>query len=273
MFCEPVPVAISIGADPEFFIRKRQHFVSGHIFECGTKDKPQPTEHGSVQVDGVALECNVRPAKTKQEFIQNTTGVISDLERLIKVKSPDHSLVTRPAVFFGNKKLAALPEEIGKLGCTPDFNAYTRAQNLAPDSTLPIRTGSGHVHIGWTNVVNPREKKHFDLCCAIVKELDYYLGLPSLLWDKDRRRRSLYGKAGAFRPKPYGLEYRVLSNKWLETPGLMGYVFDQSIRAVNSVMEKDTLFSAYGLAAQSCINSSYVWWRESYPSLAKEILR
>src|SRR3546814_1862742 len=53
-------------------------------------------------------------------------------------------------------------------------------------------------------------------CSDLVKQLDWYLGLWSLGKDKDKVRRSLYGKAGACRIKPYGVEYRVLSNFWIK---------------------------------------------------------
>jgi hypothetical protein len=48
-----------------------------------------------------------------------------------------------------------------------------------------------------------------------VKQLDWYLGGWSLQKDPDPIRRRLYGKAGACRYKPYGVEYRVLSNFWV----------------------------------------------------------
>ena len=50
-----------------------------------------------------------------------------------------------------------------------------------------------------------------------MKQLDWYLGAWSLKMDPDPTRRLLYGKAGACRYKPYGVEYRVLSNFWLTT--------------------------------------------------------
>lgn len=263
---------LTIGADPEFFVRKGKHFISGHIFECGTKAVPMRTQHGSIQVDGIALECNVKPSTTKEEFITNVKGVTSDLRSLIRSVEPGCELVARPSIFFGNKKLAALPEHVGKLGCTPDFNAYTRSQISAPDGGSPVRTGAGHLHLGWTKVANPRNKAHFDECCSLVKELDYYLGLPSLLWDNDVRRRSLYGRAGAFRPKPYGLEYRVLSNKWLETSGLVGYVFEQAQKCFSKWERGVRLDFFYDGAAEEYINTSRVNWRELTPSLAKELV-
>jgi hypothetical protein len=46
----------------------------------------------------------------------------------------------------------------------------------------------------------------------------------------------MYGAAGAFRPKPYGVEYRVLSNAWLTTEDRMRFVFDQTVAAVNDLI-------------------------------------
>jgi hypothetical protein len=56
-------------------------------------------------------------------------------------------------------------------------------------------------------------------------------------WDKDKERRKLYGKPGAFRPKPYGCEYRVLSNAWVDKPEVASLLF-RTITDVVSELKK-----------------------------------
>jgi hypothetical protein len=59
-----------------------------------------------------------------------------------------------------------------------------------------------------------------------------FLGLWSVINDPDTRRRQLYGKAGAIRFKPYGIEYRTLSNFWLADPKLIEKVWDMTAFAI-----------------------------------------
>jgi hypothetical protein len=74
-------------------------------------------------------------------------------------------------------------------------------------------------------------------CAVLVKQLDSVLFPVSLLWDTDHRRRALYGTPGSFRPKTYGLEYRVLSNKWLVDEGLAAWVYDATIWSMRMLGE------------------------------------
>lgn len=273
----PVTRDITIGADPEFFVRKGNHYISAHEFPFGTKTKPQRTPHGFIQIDGVAVECNVRPSKTRDEFINNTRGVIEDAASQLGLHSDDLcSLVTRPSIFFGRKKLTQLPPWAGELGCRPDFDAYTGRQTRSPDPNTPFRTASGHIHIGWTENELLTDKKHFDLCCRMAQQLDYVIGLPSLLWDKDKRRRELYGQAGAFRPKPYGMEYRVLSNKWTETEKHIGWVFDATLTGVLQVLNNSQEFyypGKFGEFARTALREHDDRWFRDNPALAEVLIQ
>ena len=261
-----------IGADPEFFVRRKNHWISGHIFDCGTKTHPKPMMMGKCQVDGIALEINVTPAASRVRFEANVLGAKQELERFIQKTDKDVRLVAKPSIFFGHQRLSKLPEVAADLGCQPDFNAYEGEVNPRPNKGSPIRTGAGHIHIGWMKDANVKSRSHIETCCELTKQLDYYLGLPSLLWDTDTRRRTLYGQAGAFRPKPYGLEYRVLSNKWTETRKHIGWVFDQTVKAFRWWENGVKLDEGYRGFAQTAINSGLSDWDKTHPDLAKSIL-
>ena len=78
----------------------------------------------------------------------------------------------------------------------------------------------GHIHIGY-------DKIDFDTSIKLLKLFDYFLGVPSIVLDRDTERRKMYGNAGCFRLKEYGFEYRTLSNFWLQSTELMEWVWDQ----------------------------------------------
>jgi hypothetical protein len=164
-----------------------------------------------------------------------------------------------------------LPLEARELGCEPDFNAYTHDKNPRPNGMQPFRTGSGHVHVGWGKDLN-YDEQHIAACEALSMELDYYLGLPSLSWDKDNRRRELYGKAGTFRPKSYGVEYRVLSNAWLAEDRTMEFVFNQTKKAFVNWQKGFSLYKKYGQFAREVVDNSVADWQQMNPAVVADIL-
>jgi hypothetical protein len=224
---------IKIGCDPEVFIRNENslQFACAHNLVPGTKEKPFPVPYGAVQVDGMALEFNIDPVTNADDFVRNVTRVYHELGNM----AHPYKLVPVPTANFNAQVFEDAPAEAKILGCEPDFNAYTGQANPRPQGDRPFRTASGHVHIGWTEGVDPHGRGHFEDCKDVVKMLDCILGLQSLSYDKDKQRRSLYGKAGAFRPKSYGVEYRVLSNRWLTSEELMRWVFEATVKGVELV--------------------------------------
>lgn len=256
---------ITIGCDPELFIRnkKTKQFISAHNLIPGTKEKPYATPFGAIQVDGVAAEFNITPANSAAVFSQNITQTIMELQKRI---GPDNELVYEPIAKFNTEYFDKLPAHVKELGCNPDFNAWTNQVNPAPEAKGDLyatRTASGHVHIGWTKDQDPNDPSHIEDCNMVVRNLDYYLGLPSLMWDRDNRRRALYGMAGACRYKPYGVEYRTLSNKWLTDPQLITYVWNGAFYAVHNLFSgHDPIEEKLGKSAQELIDSNTIWWKQ-----------
>lgn len=252
----------TIGADPEFFVKNFGKLVSAHGLVPGSKETPFKVPKGAVQVDGMALEFNIDPADNYDEFETNMSTVMDSIIEMV----PGYEIFVEPVADFGLEYIQAQPDEAKELGCSPDFNAYTGLANPRPDANTPFRTASGHVHIGWTDEpVDIEDEGHLAACRALTKSLDVWLGLPSLLWDEDDRRRSLYGAAGAFRPKPYGMEYRVLSNKWISDPVLRSLVYHNTIEAIKATFDDEKAGDKTFLdaTAQEIIGKTKENWLES----------
>tara|TARA_Y100000310_G_scaffold344692_1_gene458843 strand:- start:3479 stop:4264 length:786 start_codon:yes stop_codon:yes gene_type:complete len=242
---------ILIGADPELFVKQNGELVTGYGLIPGTKAQPHPVKDGAVQVDGMALEFNITPADSEDGFVFNITSVLTQLRDMV----PEHELILEPSVVFSEKNMEGLPPEAVDLGCDPDFNAYTYGMNPAPDGEGGTRTAAGHVHIGWTEGEDTSDDGFFGQCAELVKFLDLFVGIPSILYDGDKKRREMYGRAGAFRPKPYGVEYRVLSNAWLKSERRMRQVYTQTLAAIDAIMGDGVDINQYG-GVEVVINQS-----------------
>lgn len=229
---------ILIGCDPELFVYTDKGTpVSAHDLIPGTKVEPHEVDKGAVQVDGVAAEFNIVPAKTEDEFVRNIVRVEAQLLEILHKQNNKLVLRATPTIKFTRRMWEAIPEDAKMLGCEPDFNAYSMGRNPKPHTNKLMRTGSGHIHISWGQ--NPDEVKRpwMHHVGELVYHLDHHLYPQSLKWDTDEERRELYGQEGAFRPKPYGVEYRVLSNKWVETEKTMRYVYKTALACTTRWLE------------------------------------
>lgn len=244
---------ITIGCDPELFVMQDGKFRSAHGLIPGTKEHPHKVENGAVQVDGMALEFNIDPVDNVDDFVRFNKSVMKQMKDMV----PNYDFAIVPSCRFNGNHFRAQPEEAKELGCTPDYNAYTMEENPRPDNKTTMRTASGHIHIGFCEGADPNSIDHMIRCAVLVKQLDCYLGLPSLLFDGNKTRRSMYGAAGAFRPKPYGVEYRVLSNAWLLTEDRMRFVYEQTVAAVNKLLDGERAIESVGeMYLQNAINNS-----------------
>lgn len=220
-----------VGADPELFIFKDGRPIPA---ECipGDKQEPYIVPGGAIQRDGMAAEFNIDPVTTFEDFVKNFDLVIDALKSHLPKGC---TLEAFPAVTFDPEVFDPAPDELKTLGCSPDYNAWTGQLNPPPNPENPyLRCAGGHLHIGWQDD-GEFDDQHVLNCRDLTKQLDYYLGLWSLQNDPDTHRRKLYGKAGACRLKPYGVEYRVLSNFWVFDNNLRKKVWNRLCYAIDAI--------------------------------------
>ena len=255
---------ITVGSDVELFVYDGFQHIPAYDLIPGTKARPFPVPDGMVQVDGMAVEFGIDPSSTRQQFSSKLASVRRTLTGMLHQHGNKITPVVLPTCLFDKKVFDAAPLAAKELGCEPDFNAYTDGEkNPRPEpGDAPVRTAGGHVHIGWTSDVDPFHPNHMQACCMLTKMLDIHLGLPSVFWDSDEKRRTLYGKAGAFRPKPYGMEYRTLSNAWLKAPALVEFVFDQTMVAFNRLMDGSVDYLNIAESVQNTINSNALSYKD-----------
>lgn len=218
--------AITIGADPELFMCKGAHLVSAINRWGGTKEQPRPLGIGegfNVLEDNVMVEFNIPPASSEHQFVENIQRGLGVIEDRIREMGFDMSL--RASGHFSEEELSDWQAFV--FGCDPDYNAYTGETNVKPnvDNNPTFRSCGGHVHVGCGKLSFEEIQKAVAFC-------DLHMGIPSMFLDLDTDRKQLYGKAGAFRVKPYGFEYRTLSNFWIFHPDLISWVYHATSKAV-----------------------------------------
>lgn len=244
---------VKIGCDPELFLSSGKKTISAYGVIPGDKANPHKVKNGAVQVDGMALEFNIDPAEDAKTFSKNISSVLTQLKEMI----PEGTKFNiSPVAYFGEDYIKSQPKEAIELGCDPDFNAWNKGErNPRPNGNTSLRTASGHIHIGWDSNLDIQDPDHLEACMMMVKQLDVVLLPISMLWDKDDVRRDMYGAPGAFRPKPYGVEYRVLSNAWIKKAYLRQFIFDITKTCFDMLVNGRNVISGnFGGSVNSCIN-------------------
>jgi hypothetical protein len=219
------------GADPELMLLTPEGKLTSAIpVVPGTKEKPHKVTCGAVQHDNVMAEFNVNPSGTDDEFVHNMREVLRELSDMIAPLT----LVARASANFPK---AELDDDVAKVfGCDPDFDSWTLQMNDI-DGTAGLetfRSAGGHFHIGEKDATKEMLQDPYGKV-EVVKMLDIFQGIVSVAIDDDKtapKRRALYGRAGAHRPKDYGVEYRALGNFWVRSPDLVTMMYELADRAV-----------------------------------------
>ena len=205
-----------LGADPEFFVVNHNNSPINVINVIkNSKSNPIINKNHIYYYDNVAFEMNFVPARSSNEFVYTIKEGLSIANNIIH----PYKLIANSCVEFyeSDEKNSNFFE----VGCEPDINAYTLSYNkINPDiykHTLE-RYAGGHIHMGGTSSDLIQDEA---IKPVFVYMLDLFVGIPSVILDHDvesYKRKRVYGHAGNYRPKEYGLEYRVLSPFWIRSP-------------------------------------------------------
>jgi hypothetical protein len=223
---------ITLGADPEVLLTELYtgSFKSVIGLVGGTKEKPIPVEGFdgfSLLEDNVALELNMPPAANEGEFeLFCITGL--DIVNSF-AKNTNLKVSKKTSGIYSDQELSSDAARV--FGCSEDWNAWTLDVNPTPKAeNSNLRTAAGHIHIGW-------EKPNMKQAIQVVRLMELLLFKEDYL-HFDPIRKQLYGKSGAFRPKPYGVECRSFGNWWFLNPKKYArYVFRLASYAVNNVVD------------------------------------
>ena len=214
-----------IGADPEVFlkIKDTDFFVPSLDMIGGSKESPLRVDKGALQEDNVAAEFNVDPTDNAEEFSNTVFHVMDQLNDKVgnNVELSIQASAEFEAEMLDDPRAQAI-------GCDPDFNAYTNKQNKyeIDYETSGVRYAGGHIHLGSKSITTkPKE------LLALVKMMDLHVGTLLTFLDTDTKRLRHYGRAGNYRVKPYGVEYRTASNFWLTSRELTKDIHKLSQRA------------------------------------------
>lgn len=223
-----------IGTDPELFAfdKVKKKYISAHALIPGTKETPHPVDGGAVQVDGMALEFNIVPDTNLSTVWERIVQVRGELEAMLPA-----AVITKaiPYIDFDFDVFDDTPDTAKELGCEPDYSAYTFEPNRLPADakTSRRRTTSGHIHLGWTEGAAITSADHIVKCGQMVQQLEMVVGSVCTILEGNEGllRKQLYGKAGSFRPKHYGLEYRTPASTWIRDENKAALVLEATVIA------------------------------------------
>lgn len=242
---------LTIGSDPELFVYENGVLSSAIGKVGGTKENPRNYRGVSLQEDNVLLEFNTKPvgmSTTGSKFRTEVVRALNHVQKFCDVRGMTPRIESSNV--FTEENLRAYGPEALEFGCDPDFNAHTSTMNPAPDPNTLMRTAGGHLHVGYNSRNTDAEAE------AIIRACDLYLGVPSVMMDQDTERRTIYGRAGAYRKKPYGVEYRSLSNFWLKNHSYMEWAGSQIFRSYREHTFIDARVLNEWELVQECINTS-----------------
>jgi hypothetical protein len=215
--------APTIGTDAEcFFERDGQVIPADNLLPPEEAALDVAGVPGAVFFDGIQAELrsssngcrafvldNVRHAMQKLDQVGRTAEAILDFSGAREITADILAMVRDPrATRFGCE-----PHQSARLGGGVDRIKVKLEEQL-------ITYAGAHIHLG-SSWIRTAEKR-----LRVARVADVIMNLPLVMIEdpvSDALRRQVYGKAGCYRDKPYGVELRTPSSQLLKHPALLSF--------------------------------------------------
>ena len=233
----------TVGLDVEGFIMHRGQFYPATGLIGGNKKSPRRIECGALQEDNVMFEINVDPSNDPATLRKNIDTVVAQLNDCVQSRlGKKAKCLFIPHAEFNPDVLYSSPN-FGEFGCDADFDAYSGVQYQYPDfAEGTTRWAGGHLHIGHPVLTHP------GVNADMVKYLDemilsFYMDLHPEELKSSRIKH--YGRAGNYRNKTYGLEYRSLPPGWIFDDSFISIAYDYIDTAIRDLLNDRNLSDMY----------------------------
>lgn len=219
-----------VGSDPEFFLEdvNTKETISAEGLIGGSKKNPKIIKEGfAMQEDGVLLEVNVPPVNNHKDFSKNIDWLLNHIQK--NVLPENLKIVCKASSYLDSRFLQS--EQATVFGCSPDYNCWDTDENEAPNASgICYRSAGGHFACSYDNM-------NKETSLTLLRNMELFMAVPSVILDKDTLRKTLYGKSGAYRMNNVFFEFRTLSNFWLQSPEYIEWAFEnfnQCVEATNN---------------------------------------
>lgn len=214
-------MSILVGCDPEVFIWSKTSFINPHSYLPGTRLQPHLTEYGCLYSDGLRYKFNITPAANQNLFVRNVKNTFAELQNV--VSKIDAKVLVTPWAVFPRHDWVRFP---AKHKLTDSNCEY----NKKGDITWPVnlsqkdwRIAGGHVHIGWDDDIPINDADHRSKCRRIADSCSFNRQFKS--HSIMERKRELVIGDSPWRPKPYGIELRAPSARWIKSEESMREIY------------------------------------------------
>jgi len=221
---------MKIATDSEVFLTNGDNTVSAIGVIGGSKHRPYLIDGGNLQEDNILGEFAIDAVEVdgngRENFINAVESMKSQL--LTHISPLNYEVVSSKVVDMDI--LRASGGKAFQFSCERDYNAWLKRANPPIDYDGCLRVAGGHIHISW-DVDDYSFQPH-----EVIQSADIFCAIPEVVMNPDTQRKILYGKAGSYRPKQYpngdrGVEYRTLSNFWIQSKEHIGWAYDNFLRA------------------------------------------